>query len=72
MLCRRIGLRDTEELASRILELKKLGGLRTRLSELGTVDLNKLAHDAAVHPLMQNNPVRMDEAALRRMFEALS
>ena len=72
LLCRRVGLRGTEELADRILALKRLGGLCTRLSVLGTVDLDKLARDAAVHPLMQNNPVRMDEASLRRMFEALS
>ena len=70
-LCRAVGLKDTEELAQRIAALKALGGLRTRLSELGEVDLNKLCRDCAAHPLMNNNPVRMDEAALRRMFEAL-
>lgn len=70
-LCRRVGLSGTEELAARIAELKKLGGLRTRLSELGDVDMDKLVHDCAVHPLMNNNPVHMDEAALRAMFEAL-
>ena len=71
-LCRRAGLHGTEELAARIASLKKLGSLRTRLSDLGPVDLNKLAHDSAVHPLMKNNPVAMDEAALRRMFEQLA
>lgn len=71
-LCRRAGLRGTAELAERIAALKRLGGLRTRLAELGDVDLDKLARDSAVHPLMKNNPVPMDEAALRRMFEALA
>ena len=71
-LCRAAGLSGTGELAERIAYLKKLAGLRTRLSELGGVDLDKLAHDSAVHPLMKNNPVSMDEAALRRMFEALA
>ena len=71
-LCRRAGLRGAEELAERIAALKKLGGLRTRLAELGQVDLDKLAHDSAVHPLMKNNPVPMDEAALRRMFARLA
>ena len=70
-LARAVGLRDTEELAQRIAALKKLGGLRTRLSELGEVDMDKLCHDCAVHPLMNNNPVKLDEAALREMFEAL-
>ena len=71
-LCRRADLSGTKELAERIAALKKLGGLRTRLTELGNVNLDKLAHDSAVHPLMKNNPVAMDEAALRRMFEALA
>ena len=70
-LCRAVGLNDTEELAQRIAALKALGGLRTRLSDLGEVDLDKLCRDCAAHPLMNNNPVRMDESALRRMFEAL-
>ena len=71
-LCRAVGLRSTEELAERILELKKLGGLRCRLSELGEVDLDKLCRDCAAHPLMNNNPVKLDEAKLREMFEALA
>ena len=70
-LCRDVGLSGTEALAERIADLKRLGGLRTRLAELGEVDLDKLARDSALHPLMRNNPVPMDEAALRRMFEAL-
>ena len=71
-LCRRAGLSGTDELADCIRALKALGGLRTRLSDLGDVDLEKLCRDAAKHPLMQNNPVPMDEAALLRMFTALS
>ena len=70
-LARAVGLRDCEELAQRIAALKALGGLRTRLGELGEVDLDKLCRDCAAHPLMNNNPVRMDEAKLREMFEAL-
>ena len=70
-LCRAVGLSGTDELADRIAALKALGGLRTRLSDLGEVDLDKLCRDCAAHPLMNNNPVRLDEDALRRMFEAL-
>ena len=72
LLCRRVGLSGTEELAQRIAALKKLAGLRSRLSDLGEVDLDKLAHDCAVHGLMNNNPVHMDEKALREMFEKLA
>ena len=32
---------------------------------------DELCRDCAAHPLMNNNPVRLDEEALRRMFEAL-
>ena len=71
-LCSRVGLSGTEELAERIRALKKLGGLRSHLSDLGEVDLDKLCRDCAAHPLMNNNPVKLDEAALRRMFEALA
>ena len=70
-LCRRAGLSGTAELGERIRALKQLGGLRTRLADLGEVDMDKLCHDCAVHPLMGNNPVKMDEAAFRRMFEGL-
>ena len=70
-LCREVGLSGAEELARRIDALKALAGLRSRLSELGEVDLDKLCRDCAAHGLMNNNPVRMDESALRAMFEAL-
>ena len=70
-LCHKVGLSGTDELAARIAELKKIGGLRTKLGDLGEVDMDKLCRDCAVHPLMNNNPVHMDEAALRAMFEAL-
>ena len=70
-LCKAVGLEDCAALARRIRELKELGGLRTRLSQLGDVDVGKLAHDCALHPLMKNNPVKLDETALVKMFEAL-
>lgn len=71
-LCSAVGLSGTEELAEKIRELKELAGLRTRLSQLGEVNLDKLSRDCAKHPLMNNNPVRMDEEKLHTMFEALA
>ena len=71
LLACRVGLSGTDALADRIRALKKLAGLRMTLKDLGEVDLDKLCRDAAKHPLMGNNPVAMDESALRRMFEAL-
>ena len=60
------------ELVSRIRALKAMAGLRTKLGDLGQVDVEKLAEDCAVHPLMRNNPVKMSPEALKTMFEALS
>ncbi len=71
-LCKAVGLSGTEELAERIRSLKELAGLRTRLTQLGEVNLDKLCSDCAKHPLMNNNPVRMDEEKLHAMFEALA
>ena len=70
-ISKKAGLSGTEELAERIKALKKLAGLRMTLADLGEVDMDKLCRDAAKHPLMRNNPVAMDEAALRNLFEAL-
>ena len=71
LLCRRAGLRDTKELAERIRAFQAMAGLRAKLSDLGEVDMDKLVRDCAAHPLMGNNPVPMDEAKLRAMFEKL-
>ena len=70
-LCRKAGIGDTERLARRIGEWKEMAGLRTRLSQLGDTAPEQLARESAVHPLMNNNPVAMDEAALTKMFEVL-
>mgnify|MGYP002710988326 FL=1 len=70
-LCVAVGLKNTEELAERIRDLKALAGLRKTLGDLGDVDVDKLAKDCAAHPLMNNNPVAMDAFALKAMFEAL-
>ena len=70
-LARRVGLKDTNELAERIAALKELAGLRRKLGDLGEVDMDKLVHDCAVHPLMNNNPVKLSEDMLRDMFENL-
>lgn len=67
-LAKAVGMKNTDELAEKIRHLKKVGGLKTRLSELGEVDIDKLAHDGAVHPLMANNPVKLSAEDLKEMF----
>lgn len=71
-LAERAGIGSAEALAEEILRLKKLAGLRTRLSELEDVDLDKLAADCAAHGLMNNNPVKLGAEDLRAMFERLA
>ena len=62
----------SEELAGRIRAFKEMAGLRTKLSDLGEVDIDKLAADCAAHALMRNNHVKMSAEDLRKMFEALA
>ena len=71
-LAKAVGLKDTDELASKIRELKALAGLKSRISDLGdNVDTGLLAEACAVHPLMNNNPVKLSVAELKEMFDAL-
>ncbi len=70
-LCRRAGIGDTQQLADWINRMKALSGLPMKLSQLGEADTAQLARECAAHPLMNNNPVPMDEGALRNLFEAL-
>lgn len=71
-LAREVGCKDTDELAEKIKYLKSISGLRTRLSEIGDVDIDKLANDCAKHPLMANNPVQLTVDELKALFMSLS
>ena len=71
-LAKTLGFPDCDALADEIRRLKVLGGLRIRFADCdGDVDLDRLAKESAEHMLMKNNPVHLDEAALKAMFEAL-
>ena len=70
-MLRRTGVSGSEELVERIKAFKAMAGLKTKLSDLGEVDLEKLAEDCAAHALMRNNPVKMTAEDLRVMFEGL-
>ena len=67
-LAKAVGMKNTDELAERIRHFKTIACLKTKLSELGEVDVDKLAHDGAVHPLMANNPVKLTAEDLKKMF----
>lgn len=70
-LSRQVGAESTEKLADYIKHLKKISNLCTNLSQLGNVDIDMLARESAKHPLMANNPVKLTEDNLRKMFEKL-
>ncbi len=70
-LSKAVGLDSTKELADKIRHLKAISGLRTKLSDLGEVDLDKLAKDSAEHMLMVNNPVKLSVEELKEMYSSL-
>ena len=70
-LSKQVGAESTQKLAEYIKHLKEISGLCTKLSELGEVDIEMLSRESAKHPLMANNPVKLTEDDLRKMFEKL-
>ena len=71
-LAKTLGFSDCDALADEIVRLKRIGNLRTRFADCeGEPDFDRLAKESAEHMLMQNNPVRLDAAALKKMFVAL-
>jgi alcohol dehydrogenase len=71
-LAKTLGFSGCDALADEIYRLKVKGGLRVRFADCeGDVDLDRLAKESAEHMLMQNNPVKLDEAALKAMFKKL-
>lgn len=71
-LARNVGFRNTDALADEINRLKRLSGLAMKLSDVSEdFDVELIARESAVHPLMANNPVSLTEDALKKMFEAL-
>lgn len=71
-LAKQVGLNDTDELAEKIKNFKKIAGLAEKLSDLGdNIDIEKLAYEGAKHPLMANNPVKLTKEQLMQMYENL-
>lgn len=67
-LAKAVGLESTKQLADIVVHFKEIGGLCTKLSQLGKVDVDKLAEDCHKHPLMANNPVKLSVDELKEMF----
>ena len=71
-LAKAVGMKDTDELAAKIVYLKEISGLASRLSDLGeNVDIEMLAEAGANHPLMANNPKKLTKEELNQMYEDL-
>lgn len=68
-----VGLKTKEELSAKILYLKKLGGLKTKLTDLGdNVDVDKLAAECAVHPQMANSTIAFTPEQFKEMFLSMT
>ena len=70
-LAKDVGMSGVDELAEWVRSMKKLAGFKTRLSDLGEVDLEKLARNCVDHPLMRNNPVQLSVEEMKNVFLAL-
>lgn len=68
----KVGLKSSDELAEKIRYFKKLGKLKTKISDLGdNIDIHAVALEGANHPLMGNNPSDISVEILEKMLENL-
>ena len=68
-----VGLKTKEELQDKILYLKHLAGLKTKLSELGEdLDLDKLCQECSVHPQMANSTIAFTPEQFKEMFLSMT
>ena len=71
-LAKAVGFDNTDALADEINRLKRISGLAMKLSDVSeSFDVDLIARESAVHPLMANNPVSLSQEDLKKMFEAL-
>ena len=71
-LAKAVGMKNTEELADKIIYLKEISALASKLSDLGdNVDIEMLSEAGANHPLMANNPKKLTKEELMEMYEGL-
>lgn len=68
----KLGFKDAEEMADKMLEMKKEMGLKVTLKDAGInlEDVPKLA-ELSQHPNMLNNPVKMSYEAILNMYLSL-
>lgn len=68
----KLGFKDYNEMAEKILQMKKEMGLRTTLEEAGIKleDVDKLA-ELSQHPNMLNNPVKMSKDDIKNLYLSL-
>jgi len=65
------GFPDAEEIAKYVKKLQLAAGLKTSLKDLEGLNLEKLVNDCLAHPLMANNPVKMNEETLKTLLTNL-
>ena len=69
---KKLGFKDYNEMADKILAMKKEMGLKTTLEEAGIKleDVDKLA-ELSQHPNMLNNPVKMSLDDIKNLYLSL-
>jgi len=68
-LAKKLGFANAEEMAEKILLLKKKFGLKTTLKEIGCNNTKLLAEDCVSHPLFRNNPKQYTADSLAEALE---
>lgn len=68
---RAVGFTNADSMASEIIRLKKAMGMKMTLQDCNIKEVDLLAEKCAVHPVMNNNPIKLNKAMLSEMFGQL-
>lgn len=66
-----IGFKNADAMADEVARLKKAMGMKTTLKDCNITDIADLAEKCAVHPLMNNNPIKLDKSILLEMYKKM-
>ena len=70
-LAKSLGFENTDQLADKVMELKKYFGLKTTLGDIGAKSIDKLSKDCSEHIAMKNNPILLSPSQMKDLFEKL-
>jgi alcohol dehydrogenase len=67
-LARELGFNDANEMAAKIMEMKREFKLKCSIKELNNPDVKQLAKESVIHPLFNNNPKKFTTEELEKAF----